>query len=432
VLPFRGARVAMDPGQLLRVMGPASIVVETGRIRVLGAEFGPGSSILVHRYRSYVVKALERAVLSVRLGEGGAIEKPNPGEEVVDAWERIAEEIASNGRFVAMVTGPVDSGKTSLATMIANVALGKGLRVAVVDIDVGQGDLSPPGFIALKYLEKPVTWLRLEKGDSLRFVGGITPVHNPYYTRLMVGAVDLVNEARERGCQAIVVNTGGWVTGINAVEMKIELAYAIRASHVVVLDEVLCKRIGSAIGSSIKVICAPRPKVVRERNRADRRELRRHQYMRFFQSAKRICVDLSSVVVIGSCALSGRKLCAEELPSEVAHVLSRVHASLYEHDDILVLWSRRDVPSDAISKLRAAMGREVFVVTPASAKGLLCAVLDENLRVASPGIIDSIDLDSGELCIYTEHSGRVGGVIIGRIKLGENWDEVARLPRCPL
>ncbi len=420
----------MEPGKLLRIMGPANVVVESGKVRILGAEYGPGSRILIHRFRSYVIKAVERSVISVRMGEGGALEEPAPGEEVIDEWEKIAEEVASSGNFVAMVTGPVDSGKTSLATMIANVALRKGLKTAIVDVDVGQGDLAPPGFIAVKYLEHPVTWLRLLKGDSYRFVGGITPALNPYYTRLMLGAVDLVREARERGCQAIVVNTGGWVSGINAIEMKVELAQAIKATHVVVLDDILCKKIASAIGGAIKVICAPRPRVVRERNRADRRMLRRHQYMRFFQDAKRRCFKLSEIAVLGSCALSGRKLCPEDLPEEISQVASRY--SIYEHDDLVVVWSKRDVPNDIINKLRSSLGKEVFVSTPSSVKGLICALMNRDLRVVAPGIIDSMDLEMGEVCVYTEYNGEIGGIVIGRVKLTETWDEIARLPRCPV
>jgi len=429
-LPLSGARVAMDPGKLLRVMGPANIVVEKGRVKVLGIEYGPGSRILVHRLRSYVVKAVERSVLSVSMGEGASIEEPAPGEEVVDEWERIANEIVSSGSFVAMVTGPVDSGKTSLSTMIANVALSRGLKTAIVDLDVGQGDLAPPTFIAMKVLEEPVTWLRLLKGDSYRFVGHITPVHNPYYTRFILGARELVEEARERGCSAIVVNTCGWVTGLSAIEMLVEIAYIVRATHVVALDDALYERLSNALAPRARVVRAPRPRVVRERNRVDRRMLRRHQYMRFFQNAKRVCLDVSKLLVLGSCCLSGRRLSADALPEELRSALSRY--VVYEHDDAVVLWSRREVPADLLTRIRSSIGKEVYVVTPSTAKGLLCAVLDGSMRVAAPALIDSVDLDRGEICIVSEYRGEVSGLIIGRVKISESWDEISRLPRCPL
>ncbi len=431
-LPLSSARVSMDPGKLLRIMGPASVVVDSGRVRVLGAEYGPGSRIVIHRLRSYVIKAVERSVLSITMGSGASIEEPAPGEEVVDEWERVANEIVSSGRFVAMVTGPVDSGKTSLSTMIANLALSRGLRTAVVDLDVGQGDLAPPTFIAMKVLDQPVTWLRLLKGDSYRFVGHITPVHNPYYTRFILGARELVEEARSRGCQAIVVNTCGWVTGLSAVEMLIEIAYVVGATHVVALDDALYERLATALGRRMHVVRAPRPRIVRERNRVDRRMLRRHQYMRFFQDAKRVCLELRKLMVVGSCCLSGRRVPLEALPEDLRLALSRYAASVYEHDDVVILWSRREVPHDVASRVRNAMGRELYVANPSTAKGLLCAVLDPSLRIAAPALIDSVDLEKGEICLVTEYGGEIAGLIIGRVRISEEWDEISRVPRCPI
>ena len=421
-------RVSLEAGKLLRVMGPANIVIESGRVRILGAEYSRGSRVLIHRFRSYVIKAVEHSVVSISLGEGASIEEPAPGEEVVDYWEDVANRVTEHGRFVAVVTGPVDSGKTSLATMIANVALSKGLKTAIIDIDVGQGDLAPPSFIAMKIVDKPVVWLRELRGDYMYFVGHVTPVHNPYYTRVLSGARRLLEKALSLGAYAVVVNTGGWVTGLSAVEMKLELVSMLRATHVIALDDKLCKRLSSALEGFAEVLCAPRPKIVRERSRSDRKMLRKHQYLRFFESARRVCIDLDSVALIGSCIASGIESNLDAIPEELRRSIQAI--KVFEHDDIVVVIGRREPRADVIERLRSLLNREVYIVTPNVYRGLLCSLVKDDRHY--PAILDDIDFEKRRACFITSYQGEVDEVIFGRIRITEEWEEITRVPRCPV
>ena len=422
------ARITLEPGKLLRIMGPANLVIEYGKVRILGADYACGSRILIHRFRSYVVKAVEHSVVSISLGEGASLEEPAPNEEVVDQWEEIANKITEHGRFVAVVMGPVDSGKTSLATMIANVALSKGLKTALIDIDVGQGDLAPPSFIAMKIIEKPVVWLRELKGDYMYFVGHVTPVQNPYYTRVLSGAKKLLDKALSLGAQAIVINTGGWVTGLSAIEMKLELATLVRASHIVVLDDSLCRKVANALQGFAEVICAPRPRIVRERSRADRKVLRRHQYLRFFDGARRRCISLKQVAVIGSCIASGSEEDLSIIPDDVRRTIHPM--KLVVHDDAVIILCKREPRSDIVDRLRSILGKEVFIVTPSTYKGLLCSLAKDDNHY--PAILESIDFEKQEACFLTCYHGEVDEVIFGRVKITEEWEEVTRVSRCPI
>ena len=62
-------------------------------------------------------------------------------------WEDIIHQIFCAMRTTPesiLVTGPTDAGKTTLCTCILNQAINRGLRPAIIDADVGQGDLAPP------------------------------------------------------------------------------------------------------------------------------------------------------------------------------------------------------------------------------------------------------------------------------------------------
>lgn len=52
-----------------------------------------------------------------------------------------------------MILGGVDTGKTTLATFLANELLSSGFRVAIIDSDIGQKGILPPATISLGFPE---------------------------------------------------------------------------------------------------------------------------------------------------------------------------------------------------------------------------------------------------------------------------------------
>jgi len=424
------AHLNLEKGKVIRIMGPASIAVSKGKIRILGMNFTSGTKVVIHRYRSYAVKALEDSTISVVLGEGGGIEEPTAGEEVIDVWEEASKFIIDN-KGVAVVLGPVDSGKTSFSLLVANMAIEQGLRPAIVDADVGQGDLAPPGFIAMKILTTPLLWLREVRGEVMRLIGSITPTHAFAMSRLVVAIRDLVDIAVQKGAKPIIVNTDGWTTGYLAIDTKLSIIKTVHADYVVVLDDILCERIKRALGSLVNVLCLPRPKVVRERDRIDRRLLRKQHYQSFFQKARRVCLRLSEITLLNSCLASGTLWSLEAVEKLSKELGLRVHA-VVEHDDVFVVLLER-ADSVISQRLRELLPqKEVYVVTRDSVKGLLAAVLNERLEEIAPALIDSLDLDRNEICILTEYDGIASGLSISRIKLSSEWEEVGRVIKCPL
>ena len=55
-----------------------------------------------------------------------------------------------------LVTGPKETGKSSLCRLLANYRVRHGGSATLVDLDVGQGGLTPPGCVAAVPLERPL------------------------------------------------------------------------------------------------------------------------------------------------------------------------------------------------------------------------------------------------------------------------------------
>jgi len=214
--------VDLDSGESVRVFGPASVTVERGMVSLLGAELGPGDSVDIGEYRSYLLRALEPSRVSVSIAGEGRIEAPVEGEEHYDKWIEAADAVIDGcggpGRVV--VVGPGESGKTSFAAMLSNRAMARGIISAVVDADVGQADIGPPGFISMAIPGSWVLWLRELEPEAIRFVGTIEP--GPVAGRILSSVASLVSEARARGAANIFIDTDEFLAVDAAVDQCVD------------------------------------------------------------------------------------------------------------------------------------------------------------------------------------------------------------------
>uniref|UniRef100_A0A7C4D446 polynucleotide 5'-hydroxyl-kinase n=1 Tax=Ignisphaera aggregans TaxID=334771 RepID=A0A7C4D446_9CREN len=422
-------RTELEKNSLIRVIGPAKLSVLEGVVRILGLNISRGESIVISRYRSYCVRAVTDSILNISLGEGGSIEKPKLGEEVIDEWESTAKTVAEKGG-IAVIVGAVESGKTSFSTLLSNIALDLGLKPCIIDADIGQGDLAPPTFIGMKCMDRKVLWLREERCSSMRFVGYLSPSNPLAMARVITSVIDLVSEAKDLNRDPIIVNTDGWLGDVFSIEYKYTLIKSLKSNTVVVLGQEFCSVFQSAFrNTSIEVYCVPRPKVVKERDREDRRDLRKYNYQSWFNNAKRICLDMNSIAVIGLCLLNGVPSNSDEL-LELKKMLGIevLHIARYTDVDIIAVPDEILVSREVLERISS--GRRVFIVKPSSAKGLIAAVTDKNLRERGVAIVDDINFIEKKICVLTDYMGEIGGVIVGKVKIDEQWDDSIRFSKC--
>ncbi|MEM1644348.1 MAG: Clp1/GlmU family protein [Ignisphaera sp.] len=425
--PSLQTKLDLERGGLVRIMGPAKLIVIEGCVRIIGLNICKGESIIINRYRSYCIKALENSIINIVLGEGGSIEKPNPGEEVVDAWESIARVIVEKGGTV-LVLGAIESGKTSFSTLLSNIAIEMGKKPCIVDADVGQGDLAPPTFIGMKCFDKKVFWLREEKGDYIKFIGALTPSFATSMAKIISSTLDLVLKAKSLGRDLIIVNTDGWFGDSSSIEYKYVLIKSLLPSVIVVLDLDLCSAFKAMLKNmGIDVYCLPKPKIVKERSREDRRDLRKINYQKWFNNMKKVCVNINNIAIVGACILNGMPIPAKELEDlEKTLGIRILYSARYADFDVIAVPDDTVIPRELVERLE----RRVIVVKPSNAKGVISSILDKNLNEVGVAIIDEIDLINGRICVSTSYTDEIYGLIIGKVKLDEQWNDSIRYPKC--
>jgi polynucleotide 5'-hydroxyl-kinase GRC3/NOL9 len=214
-----------------------------------------------------------------------------PGRSERDA----ALEAAARVR-VTVIIGAGDTGKTTLAAQFASALAARGVRVAVVDADVGQSEIGPPTTVGLGAVTRPLTRVRDADLIALEFIGDTSPVRRIGPTADATGR--LVRRALAAGFDHVIVDTGGLVEGALGLALKRAKLRAVDPDLVVVVQrrdesEPLMRALGSAERPAIvRVAASP---VATRRTQTQRRLFRDRAFQEYLHGATSVRVPMERV-----------------------------------------------------------------------------------------------------------------------------------------
>lgn len=348
--------VEIPPGRAALIRGPAEVECADG-CRVFGGIFRRFS---VPPFKQYPVEG--PAAFKIDGGSAAFVEGP----AVPQDWDLRLEGV------VALV-GPADSGKSGLSTYMLNANVEAG-EVCVVDADVGQSDVGPPGFVSCACSRRQVPHIsELDPADGY-YVGS---VNLQGVEEMLVAGV--ARCLRRLGApRLVVINTPGWTSG-RGVQMLRALADAADAAVVNLGDRVLP-------GLSVT-----RPRYVLPRSPQDRRASRNLSYRRHVRLTARLTAPADALSV---CSWDGALSCpwGRYRPGDVEGPEGRGHDYV--------------VPRDYL--------RHIF------------AGLYRGGRLAGYGVVEKIGREGVELYASTENFDEIR---IGKIRLDPDaLEELEPLP----
>lgn len=227
--------------------------------------------------------------------------------DIPPAWQRAIDQIVARPGTV-MILGAVDTGKSTLtrATLLALHQAGR--LVAWVDSDVGQSDLGPPTTIAMAMVRLSTDLTKSISPDAMRFVGAVSP--SGHLLQIIAGVHRMVHLARQRGAEAIVINTTGMVHGGPARALKRHLVDLIAPDYILALQkhqeiEHLLRPIEHF---PVHIYRLPLSARARAWSREARREIRQQHFRSYFQRATLHAFALTEVSVQNTFFGSGRAL----------------------------------------------------------------------------------------------------------------------------
>lgn len=183
-------------GKTVLIKGTASI---RGECEVLGARLN-----FFESEKFVPVFCLEDCEIDVN-GEFRILD----GSTIPESWEKLSKMDWET----VFLYGGVDSGKSTLATYLANKVGG----AYVLDLDIGQADVANPGAMGYGFAKDVVSLSKVSMINGF-FVGSITPQGRE--AKCLRGVARLWKELRKLDGRKII-DTTGWVRGRRAKEYKL-------------------------------------------------------------------------------------------------------------------------------------------------------------------------------------------------------------------
>jgi polynucleotide 5'-hydroxyl-kinase GRC3/NOL9 len=274
----------VEAGKTLLVDGPACVKINGSCVEVLGFST-KDKRIVVREGKRLPFFMVEKTSLDISLGTDAKVTEVD-GNTVPQLWIEIFQSLLNqqNKPATILVLGKTDSGKSSFCTYLTNKLVYAKKCVAVLDGDIGQADIGPPGTISYALAAKPTIELNDLKLENAFFIGVTSPAKA--LSQTLEGYDAMKNEVLKKNPDFIVVNTDGWVTREEALDYKLKLIEALKPDLIVAMqiESELEPLLSKITGTPVKVVKTSPS--IKERNPQVRHKLRQKNYSKFLKEGK--------------------------------------------------------------------------------------------------------------------------------------------------
>ena len=418
-------RYKVDSGKTLLIDGPARVHLLSGTAEILGAEIKPEMTVIIRQGKRLPFEAHPEFEAELCLGEQASYMETDVSA-IPHSWRETTNKILSEKRRItALILGGIDSGKTGFCIYLANSALKADWKVAVIDCDLGQSDLGPPGTVDLSFVQKPFTDLFTLFPDDSVFIGVTSP--SGVIGEVLDAARKLKTEALRKDVDLLIINTDGWVNGDNAVRYKVRLVDTVDPDYVIAIQisDELDQIISSLKGRS--VITVDSPTNIKKRDRETRRLLRGFAYKKHLKGSKIRSFPLSWVKVEGSLNLNSEK--KAHLKEKMQEILKTEILCCEETSNsiVMVLKKMADLSEETLRTAEMKIGKKLLVFREGDEKGLLVSLEDTSGKMLGIGTVHSIDFRNRTIKICTPVDEPVSKIKVGQIKLDLRGNEKGML-----
>jgi polynucleotide 5'-hydroxyl-kinase GRC3/NOL9 len=322
-------------------------------------------------------------------------------EDAYPEWEEALTRLASATGSV-LITGASDVGKTTFTRRLINRVLASGRAPAVLDADIGQSEIGPPGCVGLATVRTDFASLSSQPADYLAFVGSTSPIG---LLLEYVGAIRRTLDASR--APVTVIDTGGLISGVAGRRLHQALLDTLRPAHIVTLQRK--SELAGVLGvyrqaPADALIQLPVPACIGAKAPAYRAMRRGTQFAAYFADAKTHLFTFDQVRFANSWLGSGTPVPGHILKylNETLAGTARVYYGEIAGPHLGLMVSRgirADLPGVgvALKQLRA----EQMTASVAPRWKHLLVGLEAQGRMLGMGIVESLDFRRRTLGVLT-------------------------------
>jgi len=279
--------IKLSAPNVLLVKGPASVKC-AGSVSVLGMD-ACTKEVMVRAGKILPFEASQSSQVKIRLGKGGNYRLVGESKVGVSIWKEVASRITlQNKPMRIMIVGATDTGKSTLATYLSNIASANKLKVSIVDGDVGQSDLAPPGCIGASMIREEFLDLRDISVEYSSFIGAISPRG---IEELVINGIKNIADRLSAKSDICIINTDGYIDE-HGIDYKIELAKALKPDLIVYIGNLAnARKLFDEFKSKFLHVDAPERV---SKTHYEREERRLEQYYKFVGEGSEITFAVKS------------------------------------------------------------------------------------------------------------------------------------------
>ncbi|MDI6861151.1 MAG: Clp1/GlmU family protein [Caldisericia bacterium] len=217
---------------------------------------------------------------------------------VPSEWEELKEKFLSKGKKL-IVLGGSDSGKSTFILYLANSIASTGKKVGILDLDIGQSNIGPPGTIGYGVLEKEIESLDSLQPKKMVFIGAVSPKGN--LLQIVVGARKLLDSMEMENLDYILIDTTGLVDGLIAEVLKHNKIECLNPDFIVLFQKENEREnlIKPFLYDGKEIVRLKINEIVRERSRIERIEYRNRKFSEYFKNSKRVEIFFKEHNILG-------------------------------------------------------------------------------------------------------------------------------------
>lgn len=217
---------------------------------------------------------------------------------VESSWLKVKEEFIKDGKKL-IVIGSSDSGKSTFIFYMLKELFSNGKKIGILDLDIGQSNIGPPGTIGFGVIDKDVNSLNEIEPKKMFFIGSFSPKGN--LLQIIIGGYKLIKEMENMNLDYILIDTTGLVDGFIAEVLKHNKIEILNPNFIVIFEKDLEREnlIRPFLYDKRKIFRLKPSENVVERSRLERIEYRNKRFKDYFMHNKKVEIHFKESNIIG-------------------------------------------------------------------------------------------------------------------------------------